>query len=101
LAEYKFIYKSSFFDDSLEILNKAGLSRDSTTVSELTKECIHSSYKEASRHFGQSYFNAATMAGIFRIMLKKLATSHGVEFPIKKTLEGQDASPWWHDFIPF
>lgn len=36
---------------------------------------------EASLHFGQSYFNTATIAGVFRMLLKKLAKEYSVAFP--------------------
>lgn len=39
----------------------------------VVKVTLKDAYVDASKHFGQSYFNTATMAGIYRIAVKKLA----------------------------
>ena len=49
---------------------------------------------EASIHFGQPYFNTVTMAGIYRMMLKRFAAEHNVEFPLKSHDE-TPKTPWW------
>ena len=41
------------------------------------------------------YFNASTMAGIYRMVLKRLAEEYGVEFPIKGTIDEEPTVPWW------
>ena len=39
---------------------------------------------EADIRFGHPYFNTATMAGIYRMVLKWVAEEYGVELPIKE-----------------
>lgn len=53
-------------------------------------------YQQATVHFGQPYFNTATVAGLYRMQLKELARKLG------KTLTQDDSSegisgkmPWW------
>ena len=49
----------------------------------------------AGIHFGHPYFNTATMAGIYRMTLKRVAEEYSVEFPIKTEDGDIPVSPWW------
>lgn len=60
--EYQFIYGKSFKEEIRERNVK-----NFNTV----KELIEAEFEKASFHFGQNYFNRATIAGILRMSLKK------------------------------
>jgi len=51
--------------------------------------------KNAGIHFGLPYLNVATMAGVYRMVLKRLAEKYSVEFPMKAENEDEIVSPWW------
>lgn len=57
-----------------------------TGVGELSKEEIKKYIEKvmphSSIHFGQIYPNAATMAGVLRIIVKTIAKDYGVQFPM-------------------
>ena len=60
-------------------------------VNEITVDVM----SEAGIHFGHPYFNTATMAGIYRMVLKRVAEEYGVEFPIKEQKTDETLTPWW------
>ncbi|MBQ7795470.1 MAG: HNH endonuclease [Lachnospiraceae bacterium] len=84
MKEYEFIYKRSVQDELAYILEEAGYDEVHGGMEEVIKEVVRSAYQKASMHFGQPYFNTATMAGAYRMMLKELAEQYGVRFPEKK-----------------
>ena len=84
MKEYEFIYKRSVQDELAYILEEAGYDEVHGSMEEVIKEVVRSTYQKASMHFGQPYFNTATMAGVYRMMLKELAEQYGVRFPEKK-----------------
>lgn len=91
LKEYRFIYKRSFFED----LAALGISDPDERNREM-REIKTIVYRQATVHFGQPYFNTATVAGLYRMQLKELARKLG------KTLTQDDRSeamsgkmPWW------
>ena len=83
MKEYEFIYKKSLLEEIKYIFTEANLISDDDTIQETIKRTISSVSKEASVHFGQTYFNVATIAGMYRMMLKKIAKTYGVDFPKK------------------
>ena len=98
MKEYKFIYHKSFSSEINDILVTAGISKDDNQVNEIIKKNIVSINKKASIHFGQPYFNSATMAGLYRMMLKDLAKSLNIDFPMQeKDEEKSNISTWWLD----
>lgn len=92
--EYKFIYKENFFEQMARIFAKAGVKFDESAKAE-TNSMIAEIMKDAGYHFGQPYFNTATIAGIYRMMLKKLAEKYNV--PFAEIADGNDRveQPWW------
>lgn len=86
--EYAFIYKRTVIEE----LENLGITdpdeiKDKFTI--INKELI----KEASIHFGQPYFNTTTIAGLYRMFLKKLAKE------MNKELEPPKADySWWMKF---
>ncbi|MCL2421793.1 MAG: HNH endonuclease [Defluviitaleaceae bacterium] len=95
MQEYKFIYQKSVTAEIKDILNAAGMSDDFRQLDELIKVNLQAVQDEASVHFGQPYYNAATMAGRYRMMLKNIAKSFNVCFPLERPEEDSPASPWW------
>lgn len=92
--EYKFIYKKSVVQELEGILASAGLKYDAAVENKI-KEILDEVIDGAGIHFGHPYFNAATMAGINRMMLKRLASFYGVTFPLEEEKDMQSTSPWW------
>lgn len=73
MEEYEKIYRTKFEND-IEPFEKH-------ITSEEAKELINIDMKNlATNHFGQSYLNSATIAGLMRILIKKLR----VKFNIKE-----------------
>lgn len=93
--EYQFIYNKSLVEDIKDILAQAGLSKKDPQVEELLKKSLDLAEEQASWHYGQPYFNTATMAGIYRIALKKFADMLKVDFFVKKQQSDEMRTPWW------
>jgi hypothetical protein len=86
MQEYKFIYKKSVRQELIDI----GLTPDD--VEKEFNAMYKELFKEAGVHFGQPYFNSATIAGLFRMMIKSLAKKNGKQ--LAKT-ETESRTPWW------
>ena len=84
IKEYRFIYNKSVYKELEDILLAANIDPGEEETKKVMKELSSLVYEKASKHFGQPYFNNATMAGLYRMTLKKIASHYGVEFPIKK-----------------
>jgi len=97
MKEYKFIYHKRIFDEINDIFESAGIAGDSEPVEELIRKHLYEVNEMASIHFGQPYFNSATLAGLYRMMLANMATSLGVCFPIKNSGRDNAALPWWKE----
>lgn len=95
MQEYKFIYHKSLSDEISDILCQANISPDDERAGRLIKENLQSVHDKGSIHFGQPYLNTATMAGLYRMMLKHLAETLGVCFPVAAADEGKPRTPWW------
>ena len=65
-------------------MSEAGLLDNTEAVDAAVKQALSSVMEKASVHFGQPYLNTATMAGLYRMMLKEMAASYGVTFPGEK-----------------
>ena len=94
MKEYQFIYKKSFTQELVDIISSANLTFDESIqnrINEVTANVMNN----AGIHFGHPYFNTATMAGIYRMILKKVAEEYSVEFPIKTEDGDVPVSPWW------
>ena len=94
MKEYEFIYKKSFVRELANIISSADLEFDDIVqneINEITGEVM----KNAGIHFGHPYLNVATMAGVYRMVLKRLAEKYSVEFPMKAESEDEIVSPWW------
>ena len=85
-----FMYKMLIESSTVEVTEE--------NVQNILQEKMSSIANKANVHFGQPYLNTATMAGLYRMMLKELANELGVEFPIKEE-KVQSKSPWWLNSI--
>lgn len=66
-------------------------------VDKVIKVAMEKLNDKASVHFGQPYFNNATMAGLYRLMLKDIAQMCNVSFPIRKAEADDSKKPWWYE----
>ena len=80
MKEYEFIYKKKLEDEIKYILLEANVELDESTQAAIS-QVLFSMQGEVSVHFGETYLNTATLAGVCRMMLKKLAKKYGVVFP--------------------
>ena len=91
--EYQFIYGSSVEEELQKILASAQTRINEEEFKEMVKSRFEKAMDRSSNHFGQPYFNTATMAGVHRMLLKDIAKELGVDFPIKE--ERKRRMPWW------
>lgn len=92
--EYEFIYGQSFNNDLKRIRESSTKVKDKKDILELEKEKLLHAMEKTGIHFGQPYFNTATVAGVLRMMLKDIANELEVDFPFKDKQENQK-QPWW------
>lgn len=71
MMEYEFIYKKSITQELLDL----GLSTEK--FGEIQKSIFKNLQNKATIHFGQPYFNMATIAGVLRMMVKQLINNIG------------------------
>jgi len=69
MQEYEFIYKKSPLQELLDL----GLSSDK--VDKAIKNIYKDFHEKTSTHFSQQYLNSATIAGLIRMMIKKLKSN--------------------------
>jgi len=86
MQEYKFIYKKSIVQELLDL----GFTKKEIEYE--AKEIYEELLNETSYHFGQPYLNSVTMAGLLRMMIKKLAYKHGKQLTSSETKPNK---PWW------
>lgn len=97
MKEYQFIYHKTIRQELVDILMRAGIAPDNKEVIKVTEGYMREMCQQASVHFAQPYFNVATIAGIYRMMLKALAKKYGVSFPIPTENESTSRTPWWKE----
>ena len=94
--EYEFIYRRGFIEDMYRIFKKANIT-DEAVVSKKISEIYGEASAKASNHFGQPDFNTATMAGIYRMLIKQLASDLNVDLddcPELREAERRDLNMW-------
>ena len=94
MKEYRFIYGKSVKDELEDIVNAADNSEE-IDLEEVIKQTQLRLRDSLSVHFGQPYFNNATIAGMYRMMLKEIAEMYNVEFPVKTEEPQTGKTPWW------
>lgn len=82
MKEYEFIYKRKVEQEIASILMQANVTDVELFMRENYSRLMNQVMDEASVHFGRPYYNAATIAGIFRMLLKKMAKEYNVTFPV-------------------
>lgn len=92
--EYEFIYGHSVESDLKKIVEHSMNVVDEDVIQEIVKNEFSVALEKTGMHFGQPYFNTATVAGVYRMMLKAVATELEVDFPIKEEKE-ERKRPWW------
>ena len=85
--EYKFIYKKDFFQEMEEL----GIT-DSFELNSLIKNLAPEFLKNVSYHYGQPYMNVATIAGVYRMIAKRIAKMKNKEIIDVRNLPRK---PWW------
>ena len=85
--EYEFIYGRSLSEElcALGVVEEKEIEN---TIKSIMDELM----KEASYHFGHSYLNTATIAGLYRMLLKRLANQFCKELLPEKAVS---KNPWW------
>ena len=76
--EYKRIYKTSLSSDLNRISDLASIKHKDEIANKI-ENSLKSLFQQASVHFGQSYLNTATLAGLYRMMVKQLAKEYNIE----------------------
>jgi len=95
--EYEFIYGNKFMDD-IKIIREHV--RDKVSEEEFLiffKSALSETVEESSIHFGQPYFNTATMAGRYRMLIKKLAQKYKID--LEELITPKEETPWWRDYL--
>ena len=95
MREYKFIYRKSVVSEIKDISNATGTPYDPNQLDELVKVHMKKIQEEVSVHFGQPYLNDATVAGLYRMVLKNIAESLNVCFPLENSQNNNSVGPWW------
>lgn len=95
--EYEFIYGNKFMDDIKTIMERAGDKASEEEFLAFFKKALSETVEESSIHFGQPYFNTATMAGRYRMLIKKLAQKYKID--MKEFIIPKEEIPWWSDYL--
>ena len=74
--EYEFIYHKSFISE----LEDLGIV-DIDDINKILKEYAPIIIKEVRHHYGHPYMNTATIAGAYRMVLKKIAAKYNKKIP--------------------
>ena len=76
MNEYKFIYKKNFVQELIDL----GMTGDK--LDNMYNDIINEFKKKVSTHFGQPYMNTATIAGMYRMVIKKIKNR---KLPVKRS----------------
>lgn len=95
LKEYKFIYGHSFVNALMYITEHSKIKKDKMEIVEYVKEKVHNPAIKSGIHFAQNYKNTATLAGIYRMVIKSLADEMGVDIKKMDKEIGERTTVWW------
>ena len=101
--EYQFIYHKKVRQELADLMGRAGIPLDEEKMIALLEVEMRKAIENTSVHFGQPYLNSATIAGMYRMILKNLADDLGVPLAAERDPEedltgnpGENReSPWW------
>jgi hypothetical protein len=89
MREYEFIYNKTFVQELYDL----GLDKEKE-IYEIIESSMQELMEETSFHFGHPYLNVATIAGMYRITLQKLAKKFNKKILVKST--DTPRTPWWY-----
>ena len=93
MREYRHIYGNRFMDDFQKIVAASPKQYSESQLETMLRERFDQLKGDVSIHFGQPYLNDATMAGLYRMLLKKMAEE--LEVDENKWKTGERMKPWW------
>lgn len=93
MLEYRHIYGNRFMDDFQKIVAASSKQYSESQLETMLREKLDQLKGDVSIHFGQPYLNDATMAGLYRMLLKKMAEE--LEVDENKWKTGERMKPWW------
>ena len=89
-----FIYGKRVSQEVKDIIASAEGKYSQEEIEKIYSEVRMTMNNSASQHFGQPYFNTATMAGMMRMSLKEFAARLGVPFPVPGKESVRSGSKW-------
>lgn len=95
LREYRFIYGHSFENALIYIAKHSKTKKDEMEIVEYVKEKVYNPSIKSGIHFGQNYKNTATLAGIYRMVIKSLANEMSVDIEKMDKEIVERATVWW------
>lgn len=95
MREYKFIYKHGFASALRYILDHSEGELNEKEIQEYIRKEIKHVTEKSSVHFGQNYWNTATYAGNFRMLIKSLAEQQGINIEEMDKELKDDKIVWW------
>ena len=91
LKEYYFMYGYRYSDEVKEIIKHSKCNDEEKAMILLTK-ISKNMYNNANIHYGQDYYNTATIAGILRMTIKEFSEKLGVNL---SDIEEEKVDVWW------
>lgn len=95
MKEYQLVYGHSFENAIMYIMRHAKSSRDNNEIMNAIKEKATRIGEVSGVHFGQSYWNTATIAGNCRMIVKSLAEQEDVDIKKLDRELQEDTLAWW------
>ena len=86
--EYEFIYNRSFYSELIDF----GI-KDPVEANRLIKLYLPEIFEKVGYHYGHPYMNTATIAGVYRIIIKRIAKEHNKEL---KDFRNIPHKPWYY-----
>lgn len=99
MREYRFIYKHSFGSAVNYIRDHAKILKSETEIEVFIKQRLKKVQENASTHWGQNYWNTATYAGQYRMLIKALAEYLGVDIKCLSDIKNEDTVWWYKDMF--
>jgi len=87
IKEYEFIYNRSFYSELIDL----GI-EDPAQANKLIKSYLPEILRNVGHHYGHPYMNTATMAGVFRMIIKKIAKERNKELKDYRKIPHR---PWY------
>jgi hypothetical protein len=92
VREYRVIYGRSMKED----ITFLDIAKEPDALESFNKQ-MAALQEQATQHFGQPQFNSATLAGMFRMLLKEIAEEKGVELPSAKYSNRSAHKLYWDE----